>query len=70
MQSRTIRDVSGAGDTVISVASLALFAGLNIAEVTMMANVAGGVVCESPGVVPVAQNQLFTELQSAISVGN
>ena len=50
---RDISDVSGAGDTVISVASLSLACGLSPQEVAMLANLAGGLVCEEIGVVPV-----------------
>jgi rfaE bifunctional protein kinase chain/domain len=50
---RDISDVSGAGDTVISVASLSLSCGLSPREVAMLANLAGGLVCEEIGVVPV-----------------
>ncbi|MFM8917753.1 MAG: bifunctional heptose 7-phosphate kinase/heptose 1-phosphate adenyltransferase, partial [Bacteroidota bacterium] len=50
---RDISDVSGAGDTVISVASLSLACGLSPKEVAMLANLAGGLVCEEIGVVPV-----------------
>ncbi|MFM7176099.1 MAG: bifunctional heptose 7-phosphate kinase/heptose 1-phosphate adenyltransferase, partial [Bacteroidota bacterium] len=50
---RDISDVSGAGDTVICVASLSLACGLSPKEVAMLANLAGGLVCEEIGVVPV-----------------
>lgn len=50
---RDISDVSGAGDTVISVASLSLACGLSPKQVAMLANLAGGLVCEEIGVVPV-----------------
>lgn len=50
---RTIADVSGAGDTVIAVAALALAQGLAPKAVAQLANLAGGLVCEEVGVVPV-----------------
>jgi rfaE bifunctional protein kinase chain/domain len=56
---REIADVSGAGDTVLSVASLALAAGLTPQRMALMANLAGGLVCESPGVVPVEKKSLM-----------
>jgi len=59
---RNITDVSGAGDTVISVASLCLAAGLDPAKTAAIANVAGGLVCEEVGVVPVAPERLAAEL--------
>lgn len=55
---REIADVSGAGDTVLSVASLALAAGLPVPQMALLANLAGGLVCEKPGVVPVDKNKL------------
>jgi len=61
---RYIADVSGAGDTVISVASLALAAGLNIENMAMLSNIAGGLVCEKPGVVSVEKERLFREMDS------
>jgi D-glycero-beta-D-manno-heptose-7-phosphate kinase len=55
---RDIADVSGAGDTVISVAALCLAAGCNPAELASLSNLAGGLVCEKVGVVPI-DKQLF-----------
>ncbi|NCB09746.1 MAG: hypothetical protein EOM73_16500 [Bacteroidia bacterium] len=62
-QIRYIADVSGAGDTVLSVASLALAAGIEQKTMVMMSNIAGGLVCEKPGVVPVDKNQLMNEMR-------
>ena len=59
---RNISDVSGAGDTVISVVSLALAAGLNLHDAAWMANIAGGMVCEKVGVVPVNKEELEKEV--------
>ncbi len=61
---RYIADVSGAGDTVISVASLAVAAGLHPKITAMMSNLAGGQVCEKLGVVPVSKDQLISEMLS------
>lgn len=58
---RNIADVSGAGDTVISVASLCLAAGTDVVFATKMANLAGGLVCEKVGVVPVDGEVLKNE---------
>lgn len=64
---RNISDVSGAGDTVISVAALCLAARLPSSQVATLANLAGGLVCEKVGVVPVDKNQLLDEaLQLAL----
>jgi len=58
---RSIADVSGAGDTVISIA--ALCRALKCPEVLLaqMANLGGGLVCEQIGVVPVNKEQLLNE---------
>lgn len=58
---REILDVSGAGDTVISVAALALAAGCDIATIAGLANLAGGLVCEKVGVVPIDKEYLLRE---------
>jgi rfaE bifunctional protein kinase chain/domain len=60
---RSIADVCGAGDTVISVAALAYAAGLEMQQAVQLANLAGGQVCERVGVVPVDRNQLEVEFQ-------
>ena len=59
---RNIADVSGAGDTVISVASLAIAAGLSVFEAAELANLAGGLVCEKVGVVPINKEELIAEV--------
>mgnify|MGYP002632162353 CR=1 FL=1 len=58
---RKIIDVSGAGDTVISVASLALAAGTSPTFIAALSNLAGGLVCEQVGVVPIQSTQLLEE---------
>jgi rfaE bifunctional protein kinase chain/domain len=59
---RNIVDVSGAGDTVISVATLCYSIGLNPSQMAAIANLAGGLVCEEVGVVPIGKNKLFSEI--------
>jgi len=61
---RSIADVSGAGDTVISVASLCLAMNLPVIDVARISNLAGGLVCEYVGVVPVDPAKLLNELNS------
>lgn len=58
---RDITDVSGAGDTVISMAALCLGEKLSALETAILANLAGGQVCEKSGVVPVNREQLLEE---------
>lgn len=60
---RTIADVSGAGDTVISVATLCLTLGLPIETIASYANLAGGLVCEESGVVSIQTDQLVQEIE-------
>lgn len=63
-QVRDIADVSGAGDTVIAVLACCLAVGLGAFEMAAISNIAGGLVCEKVGVVPVEKDKL---LLSAIS---
>lgn len=58
---RDIADVSGAGDTVIAIASLALALGLEKDLIATLANLAGGLVCEKVGVVPIDKDLLHQE---------
>lgn len=65
---REISDVSGAGDTVISVASLCLALEMNESLIAELSNLAGGQVCEHVGVVPVDKDQLFKEAQESLDL--
>lgn len=58
---RNISDVSGAGDTVISVIALALASNMSVQEAAELANLAGGLVCEKVGVVPINKTELLNE---------
>ena len=58
---RNIADVSGAGDTVISAITLCLTCGLDAKLSAEIANLAGGLVCESVGVVSIDKEQLMNE---------
>jgi len=53
-----IADVTGAGDTVISVFTLALAAGGSFADAARLANYAGGIVVMKHGTRPVTYNEL------------
>ena len=66
---RQIADVCGAGDTVISVATLAMAAGADIATIATLSNMAGGQVCEKVGVVPVNREQLHQECLKYFALG-
>lgn len=58
---RAVADVCGAGDTVISIVALGLGLRLDLQELALLANLAGGQVCEKVGVVPVDKGQLEEE---------
>jgi len=58
---RNIADVSGAGDTVVSVAALCLALNTNIETLAELSNLAGGLVCEKTGVVPIEKAALLAE---------
>lgn len=61
---RSIADVSGAGDTVVSVLALGLATDIPLQTAAVFANLAGGLVCESVGVVPIRPEQLQQEHRS------
>ena len=63
---RNISDVSGAGDTVIAVATLCLAAKLNTSILAQVSNLAGGLVCENTGVVSIDKQNLLDETLSII----
>ncbi len=58
---RNISDVSGAGDTVISVAALCTAIGLKPELLAKLSNIAGGLVCESVGVIPIDKKRFLDE---------
>jgi len=58
---RKIADVSGAGDTVLSVAMLCLVCGQDAYHIAAISNLAGGLVCEEIGAVPINKERLFNE---------
>ncbi|MBS1753973.1 MAG: carbohydrate kinase [Ferruginibacter sp.] len=58
---RSIADVSGAGDTVIAVASLVYAATKDARLMSEMSNIAGGLVCEEVGTVAIDKMKLLQE---------
>ena len=60
---RNVSDVSGAGDTVIAVASIVYAATKDIQLMAEMANIAGGLVCEEVGTVPINKEKLLRECE-------
>lgn len=61
---REIVDVSGAGDTVIAAAALLYACGVSPRELASVANLAGGLACERPGVHPVSATELTEALNN------
>ena len=64
---RKIADVSGAGDTVLSVAMLCLVCKQNAYNIAALSNLAGGLVCEELGVVPINKDRLKEESKKIYS---
>jgi len=64
---RSIADVSGAGDTVIAVASLVYAATRNVNLMAEIANIAGGLVCEEVGTVAINKEKLLGECEVLLS---
>ncbi|HET8572463.1 MAG TPA: bifunctional ADP-heptose synthase [Edaphocola sp.] len=62
---RNIADVSGAGDTVIAVAGMVYAQTKNAAKMASWANLAGGLVCEEAGVVPINKARLLREIEKS-----
>ena len=63
---RNIVDVSGAGDAVIATAALALAKNINFNAIAQLANLAGGLSCESVGVNPLDKDMLLKEASRLI----
>lgn len=58
---RNVADVSGAGDTVIAVATLIYAITKDVKLMAEVANLAGGLVCESVGTVAISKQKLLKE---------
>jgi rfaE bifunctional protein kinase chain/domain len=58
---REIADVSGAGDTVVSIAALCVALGLSPHQIAALSNLGGGLVCQHVGVVPIDKQELLEE---------
>lgn len=63
---RNISDVSGAGDTVIAVASLVYAVTGDVALMAAMANIAGGLVCEEVGTAAIQKDRLLEECRQLL----
>jgi D-glycero-beta-D-manno-heptose-7-phosphate kinase len=65
---RNIVDVSGAGDTVISIAACCVALELAPSLIANLANLGGGLVCEQVGVVPINKTLLYAEAKRKLSI--
>lgn len=65
---REIADVSGAGDTVISIAALCVALHLDAESIAALSNLGGGLVCQHVGVVPIDREELLREAKELIPV--
>ncbi|MCX8492314.1 MAG: PfkB family carbohydrate kinase, partial [Cyclobacteriaceae bacterium] len=63
---REIADVSGAGDTVVSIAALCLALKLSPSLIASLSNLGGGLVCQYVGVVPIDLQELLTEASQLV----
>ena len=64
VHAREIADVSGAGDTVVSIAALCVALKLNPATIAALSNLGGGLVCQHVGVVPIDREELLEEAKT------
>jgi D-beta-D-heptose 7-phosphate kinase/D-beta-D-heptose 1-phosphate adenosyltransferase len=64
---RDVADVTGAGDTVVSVFSLGVAAGATFADAAQVANVAAGIVVGKAGAVALSPDELLDALQPPTS---
>lgn len=64
---RNVADVSGAGDTVIAIASLVYAATKDIHLAAEIANIAGGLVCEVVGTTAIDKEKLLEECKQLLN---
>jgi D-beta-D-heptose 7-phosphate kinase/D-beta-D-heptose 1-phosphate adenosyltransferase len=60
---REVFDVTGAGDTVISVFAMALFKGVDMEVAAQLANAAAGLAVAKIGAAPITRDELVRELE-------
>jgi bifunctional ADP-heptose synthase (sugar kinase/adenylyltransferase) len=63
---REIADVSGAGDTVVSITLLCLALNLSPPLIASHSNLGGGLVCQHVGVVPIDREELLFEAKKEL----
>tara|TARA_B100001175_G_scaffold161270_1_gene136682 strand:- start:3382 stop:4371 length:990 start_codon:yes stop_codon:yes gene_type:complete len=62
-KSKDIVDVSGAGDTVIAIASICVYLSTSVPFLCNISNLAGKIVCQSSGVVPINKSILLDKVK-------
>lgn len=67
-RAREVYDVTGAGDTVISVLAASLAAGVDLAEATMLSNLGAGVVVNKIGTATVSKEELKIAMRQTHTV--
>ena len=63
-KTRLVKDVSGAGDTVISIASICVACHTDSELMAEICNIAGGIVCEIPGVASITWEDILDDLDN------
>lgn len=63
---REIADVSGAGDTVVSIAALCVALHLSPKQIATLSNLGGGLVCQHVGVVPIDKDEFLKEARKVV----
>ena len=62
-RARTVADVTGAGDMVLSILGLATAAGGTLAQAVELANVAAGIEIRKVGVTPLSRSEILQEMR-------
>ncbi|MBK8445075.1 MAG: D-glycero-beta-D-manno-heptose-7-phosphate kinase [Sphingobacteriales bacterium] len=65
---KSIYDVSGAGDTVVSILAMGLALGLDLSISVELANIAAAVVCSKIGVSPITSEELIAETEAIFGI--
>ncbi|MEW6456978.1 MAG: D-glycero-beta-D-manno-heptose-7-phosphate kinase [Acidobacteriota bacterium] len=65
-KAKEVYDVTGAGDTVISILALSLLSGADIYEASNLANYGAGIVVGKLGTATVTQKELFLSIKNSI----
>jgi len=63
---REIADVSGAGDTVVSIAAVCIALKLDPKLIVSLSNLGGGLVCQHVGVMPIDKKEFLCEAQKLL----